>query len=86
MDKHSSADSQIYDPQRESQMLTDLQMANQGPFSNETINALFKEIFKATLNLEEKEARASFLVQRKSADQNTVIKMGCPNEVQQSSF
>lgn len=67
--------SQIYDPQRESQMLTELQMANKGPFSNETISALFKEVFKATLNLEEKEARANFLVQRKSPDQKTIIEM-----------
>ncbi|MGJ3240824.1 MAG: bifunctional 3-deoxy-7-phosphoheptulonate synthase/chorismate mutase [Anaerolineae bacterium] len=67
--------SQIYDPQRESQMLTALQMKNEGPFSNETINALFKEIFKATLNLEEKEARSNFLVQRKSSEQKTVVTM-----------
>lgn len=67
--------SQIYDPQRESQMLTVLQMANEGPFSNETISALFKEVFKATLHLEEKEARSNFLVQRKTDDQKTIIEM-----------
>lgn len=66
---------QIYDPQRESQMLTDLQMANKGPFSNETISTLFKEIFKATLALGETEARANILVQRKSPDQKTIIKL-----------
>jgi 3-deoxy-7-phosphoheptulonate synthase/chorismate mutase len=66
---------QIYDPQRESQMLTELQMANQGPFSNDTISALFKEIFKATLALEEKEARSNILVQRKSPNQKTIINM-----------
>ncbi len=71
----SQLGSQIYDPQRESQMLTDLQMANEGPFSNETISALFKEVFKATLNLEEKAARANFLVQRKTADQKTVVEL-----------
>jgi 3-deoxy-7-phosphoheptulonate synthase / chorismate mutase len=63
----------LYDPQREADMLTALQMANKGPFSNTTIIALFKEIFKASLALEEKEARAKIVVQRKTPDQNTVI-------------
>ena len=78
--------SQIYDPQRESQMLTDLQMANQGPFSNETISGLFKEVFKATLNLEEKEARSNFLVQRKSSDQNTVVTLPDGTEIGNGGF
>ncbi|MEM9950416.1 MAG: bifunctional 3-deoxy-7-phosphoheptulonate synthase/chorismate mutase [Chloroflexota bacterium] len=82
----SSIGSQIYDPQRESQMLTALQMANEGPFSNETISGLFKEIFKATLNLEEKEARANFLVQRKTPDQNTVIEMPDGTRIGNSDF
>lgn len=77
---------QIYDPQRESQMLTDLQMANQGPFSNETISSLFKEIFKATLALEEKEARANILVQRKSPDQKTIIEMPDGTTIGNSEF
>jgi 3-deoxy-7-phosphoheptulonate synthase/chorismate mutase len=63
----------LYDPQREADMLTALQMANKGPFSNSTIIGLFKEIFKASLALEEKEARAKIVVQRKTPDQNTVI-------------
>lgn len=78
--------SQIYDPQRESQMLTELQMANTGPFSNETISALFKELFKATLNLEEKEARSKFLVQRKSPDQKTIINMPDGSHIGNSDF
>jgi 3-deoxy-7-phosphoheptulonate synthase/chorismate mutase len=68
--------SQIYDPQRESEMLTNLQMANNGPFSNATISALFKEIFKASLAMEEQEARANFLVQRKDPFENTVVDLG----------
>ncbi len=63
----------FYDPQREAQMLTMLEQANQGPFSNETIKALFREIFRASMALEEKEARAKILVQRKSPDDRTVI-------------
>ncbi|MEO1646628.1 MAG: bifunctional 3-deoxy-7-phosphoheptulonate synthase/chorismate mutase, partial [Chloroflexota bacterium] len=82
----SEIGSQIYDPQRESQMLTALQLANEGPFSNETINALFKEIFKATLNLEEKEARSNFLVQRKTDDQKTVVEMPDGTHIGNSDF
>ena len=63
----------IYDPQREAEMLTALQFANEGPFSNETISNLFREIFRATLHLEEKDARETILVQRKQPDQHTII-------------
>jgi 3-deoxy-7-phosphoheptulonate synthase/chorismate mutase len=63
----------FYDPQRESQMLTALEQNNKGPFSNETVKALFKEIFRASLALEEKESKAKILVQRKTADERTVI-------------
>ena len=63
----------FYDPQRESQMLTALEQNNKGPFSNETVKALFKEIFRASLALEEKESKAKILVQRKSADERTIV-------------
>ena len=63
----------FYDPQREAEMLNALQYANQGPFSNETITKLFNEIFRATLNLEERDARQTILVQRKKPDQRTVV-------------
>lgn len=62
-----------YDPAREAQMLTALEMANKGPFSNETIKALFREIFRASLALEEQQARAKIRVHRKSSDERTVI-------------
>ncbi len=62
-----------YDPQREAEMLTALQLANEGPFSNETISKLFHEIFRATLHLEEEDARETILVQRKQPDQHTII-------------
>ncbi|MGB1287131.1 MAG: bifunctional 3-deoxy-7-phosphoheptulonate synthase/chorismate mutase [Aggregatilineales bacterium] len=72
----SKMGSQFYDPQREAEMLTALQQMNEGPFSNETISSLFKEIFKATLAMEEKEARASFIVQRDATKTDTVIDLG----------
>lgn len=63
----------FYDPQREATMLTALEQNNKGPFSNETIKALFREIFRASMALEESEARAKILVQRKTADERTII-------------
>lgn len=63
----------FYDPQREAIMLTALEQSNKGPFSNEAIKALFREIFRASMALEESEAKAKILVQRKSPDVNTVI-------------
>ncbi len=78
--------SRLYDPQREAQMLEALEMANQGPFSNETVKALFKEIFRATLAMEEKEARAKILVQRKSADEKTIITLPNGLEIGNSHF
>lgn len=63
----------FYDPEREAAMLQRLEMANNGPFSNVTIKNLFREIFRASLALEEEEARAKILVQRKTADDKTVV-------------
>jgi len=62
-----------YDPQREGEMLEMIQQANQGPFSNETISALFKEIFAATLAMNAETARARLHVQRQDDDHRTVI-------------
>jgi 3-deoxy-7-phosphoheptulonate synthase/chorismate mutase len=63
----------FYDPQREAKMLTALEMANKGPFSNETIKGIFREIFRASLASSEEKARAKILVHRKSPDQRTII-------------
>lgn len=65
----------FYDPQREAVMLEALQRANKGPFSNQAISHLFKQIFSATLAMEENEARAKLLVQRHSATASTVIRL-----------
>lgn len=69
-----------YDPSREAQMLTALEQANKGPFPNETIKALFREIFRASLALEEQQSRAKMRVQRKSPDEKTIIRL--PNGVE----
>ncbi|MCU0476914.1 MAG: bifunctional 3-deoxy-7-phosphoheptulonate synthase/chorismate mutase [Anaerolineae bacterium] len=65
----------FYDPAREAQMLQALEMANNGPFSNEAIKTLFKEIFRASMALEESQAKAKLKVQRKSSSERTVITM-----------
>ncbi len=75
-----------YDPQREGQMLQALEMANRGPFSNETIKALFREIFRASLALEESQARAKMRVQRKSPEDRTEIALPDGTRVGDGSF
>lgn len=76
----------FYDPEREAEMLTALQQANEGPFSNETISALFSEIFRASMALEEEEALAKILVQRHYPDERTVITMADGTEVGAGDF
>ncbi|MBZ0303067.1 MAG: bifunctional 3-deoxy-7-phosphoheptulonate synthase/chorismate mutase [Anaerolineae bacterium] len=76
----------FYDPEREAQMLTILQQANNGPFSNETIQALFREIFRASLALEEKEARQKIRVQKHTPDEHTVITMADGTQIGNSDF
>lgn len=76
----------FYDPQREAEMLQRLEQANNGPFSNETIKALFREVFRATLALEETEARAKIMVQRKTLDEKTVITLPDGTEIGNSTF
>lgn len=80
-----------YDPAREAEMLTALEQANQGPFSNETIKALFREIFRASMALEESQAKAKILVQRKTAEERTVVQFpavngSAPFEIGNSQF
>lgn len=75
-----------YDPAREAYMLQELERHNKGPFSNETIKALFREIFRASLALEEQQARAKILVQRKTADQRTVIRLPNGAEIGGGTF
>ncbi len=65
----------FYDPAREAQMLQALELANNGPFSNETIKGLFKQVFQASMALEETQAKAKLKVQRKSSNERTIITM-----------
>jgi 3-deoxy-7-phosphoheptulonate synthase/chorismate mutase len=64
-----------YDPKREEEMLAYLTRENPGPFPAETIKKLFKEIFKASLDLEEKEDQKKFLYSRKTKPEPTQVRV-----------
>lgn len=74
--KSSEGCHQHYDPAREDQQLKELELLNQGPFSNAVIKGIFKEIFKASLHLEESNSQKQLLVSRKVKPQNTIIRLG----------
>ncbi|WP_438433818.1 bifunctional 3-deoxy-7-phosphoheptulonate synthase/chorismate mutase [Gorillibacterium sp. sgz500922] len=62
-----------FDPIREREMLDGLVRQNRGPFEDAAIQHLFKEIFKASVGLQEKEHKKHLLVSRKSQQENTVV-------------
>jgi 3-deoxy-7-phosphoheptulonate synthase / chorismate mutase len=62
-----------YDPVRERHMLNLIASENEGPFDTSTMQHLFKEIFKAGLELQEDDHRKALLVSRKQRSQDTVI-------------
>ena len=64
----------LYDPARESEMLDRLAAKNDGPFDDAVIRHLFKEVFKATLQLQQPK-RKPLLVSRKSKAEDTVIRI-----------
>ncbi|HCD2203815.1 TPA: bifunctional 3-deoxy-7-phosphoheptulonate synthase/chorismate mutase [Staphylococcus aureus] len=63
----------IYDPQREKEMLNDLIDSNKGPFNDNTIKQLFKEIFKASTDLQKSENEKHLYVSRKLKPEDTII-------------
>src|SRR5690554_5754386 len=65
----------IYDPIREQSILTHIINYNEGPFSNEAIAYLFKEIFKATKNLQEHYKTTKLKVSRSNKKTKTIIKI-----------
>ncbi|SEO84329.1 3-deoxy-D-arabinoheptulosonate-7-phosphate synthase /chorismate mutase [Amphibacillus marinus] len=62
-----------YDPVRERDMLERIKKNNNGPFQDATIIHLFKEIFKAGLELQEKDHSKELLVSRKRKQEDTII-------------
>lgn len=63
----------IYDPQREKEMLNDLIDSNKGPFNDNTIKQLFKEIFKASTDLQKYENEKHLYVSRKLKPEDTIV-------------
>ena len=63
----------IYDPQREKEMLNDLIDSNKGPFNDTTIKQLFKEIFKASTDLQKSENEKHLYVSRKLKPEDTIV-------------
>ncbi|ERI04087.1 bifunctional 3-deoxy-7-phosphoheptulonate synthase/chorismate mutase [Aneurinibacillus aneurinilyticus] len=69
-----------FDPERERQMLNLIVENNKGPFKDSAIQHLFKQIFKASLDLQKDETQKALLVSRKKQKDNTVVTLG-PVEV-----
>ncbi len=68
-----------YDPVRERKMLDYIAEKNEGPFQTTTLQHLFKEIFKSSLELQEVDNKKELLVSRKKKPSNTIITMNGVN-------
>ncbi|UTH13200.1 bifunctional 3-deoxy-7-phosphoheptulonate synthase/chorismate mutase [Macrococcus equipercicus] len=68
------AGTMIYDPMREKEMINKLQDLNQGPYDDNVIKQLFKEIFKASTELQKSENEKHLYVSRKLKAEDTVVK------------
>ena len=64
-----------FDPIREKEMLDKIVAANQGPFSNDTVRHLFKQVFQASLGLQDEEKK-SLLISRKNKPTDTSVQVG----------
>jgi len=62
-----------FDPERERQMLNQLVEHNKGPFNDNTIRHLFKQIFQVSLDLQNDDKKKVLLVSRKKKAEDTVI-------------
>ncbi|MGP7818422.1 bifunctional 3-deoxy-7-phosphoheptulonate synthase/chorismate mutase [Niallia sp. 01092] len=62
-----------YDPVRERKMLDNILEKNNGPFDNATVAHLFKQIFKAGLQLQQDDDSKALLVSRKKKPEDTII-------------
>ena len=65
-----------YDPVREPQMLEALSRAHRGPFENTTVHSLFKQIFQASMQLEQQQDKKSYLTSRDVHGDDTVVAVG----------
>lgn len=64
-----------FDPVRERHMLDLLREKNTGPFETSTIEHIFKEIFKAGLDLQRDHHRDALLISRQRKSENTIVQV-----------
>ncbi|MGN7469709.1 bifunctional 3-deoxy-7-phosphoheptulonate synthase/chorismate mutase [Brevibacillus sp. SAFN-007a] len=62
-----------FDPERERQMLNLIVENNKGPFNDNTVRHLFKQIFQVSLDLQNEDKKKVLLVSRKKKAEDTVI-------------
>lgn len=62
-----------FDPVRERKMLDLIAANNKGPFETSTLQHIFKQIFKASLEIQEDDHRKALLVSRKKHPDNTIV-------------
>ncbi|RYM06222.1 3-deoxy-7-phosphoheptulonate synthase [Sporolactobacillus sp. THM7-7] len=62
-----------FDPVRERQMLDRIAAENKGPFTTETLQHLFKEIYKVSLRLQENDNSETLLVSRKRHPEDSIV-------------
>jgi 3-deoxy-7-phosphoheptulonate synthase / chorismate mutase len=62
-----------FDPVRERYMLDMIAANNEGPFETSTLQHIFKEIFKAGLEIQEDDHRKALLVSRKKKPEDTIV-------------
>ncbi|MGO0062298.1 bifunctional 3-deoxy-7-phosphoheptulonate synthase/chorismate mutase [Brevibacillus fluminis] len=62
-----------FDPEREREMLNLLVENNNGPFTDDAVRHLFKQIFQASLDLQKSDNKKVLLVSRKKKAEDTVI-------------
>jgi len=65
-----------YDPVREQAMLDALLSANRGPFSDATVKSLFKQVFQASMQLEQEQDKVQYLTSRRHRSEDTVVWIG----------
>lgn len=66
---------ETFNPLREADMLDQILQNNEGPFSDEVIKKLFKQIFEASMSLITSDVTQEFLFSRKCKMDNTVIEL-----------
>ncbi len=64
-----------YDPVREQSMLEALVEANRGPFSDAVVKSLFKQVFQASMQLEQDQDKTRYLTSRLTRHQDTVVEV-----------